>query len=395
MHVIENTQAALSNTVALAGGIAARACATEDNRRVADETIAELREAGLFNLLTPKMFGGSELGFGALVEVTAAVAEACGSTGWVYGVLAGHSWMLNFFPEDAQHEVFAQKNTLIATVFRCEGETVPEGDGFRIRGGGGRFCSGVDFAEWVIIGNPVKRAGAAPDMHFFLIPRLDIEVIDDWFTVGMRGTGSRSIKIDDAFIPRHRAVSLSSMIAGNAPGTRLHQHPVYKMPFNEVTPYSIIGAPLGMARAAVKDFGASLGKSVSKMDELTQTEQSATFARLGAAASHVDAAMAIVLEDAARIDNADDPTALPHLVRARFGRNWAYASQTARRATNEIFEAAGGSGIYNSSSLQRIWRDINSSAQHFAFGADKAMTNYGRLLAGLPEMAFKIPQKPK
>jgi alkylation response protein AidB-like acyl-CoA dehydrogenase len=342
------------------------------------------------------MFGGSQLGFGALVEVTAAVAEACGSTGWVYGVLAGHSWMLNFFPEEAQHEVFDHDNSLMATVFRCGGSTVPAPGGFKISGGEGRFCSGVDFAQWVIIGNPVKYPDGRSDMHFFLIPKSDIEVIDDWFTVGMRGTGSRSIKIaDNCFIPEHRAVSLSSMVAGNAPGTRLHQHPVYKMPFNEVTPYSIIGAPLGMARAAVKDFGGSLGKSVAKMGELEQTEQSATYARLGEAASNVDAAMAIVLEDAARIDTADDPTQLDPMVRARFGRNWAYASQTARRATNEIFEAAGGSAIYNTSSLQRIWRDINSSAQHFAFGTDKAMTNYGRLLVGLPEMAFKIPQKPK
>ncbi len=73
---------------------------------------------------------------------------------------------------------------------------------------------------------------------------------------------------------------------------------------------------------------------------------------------------------------------------ARIPRDWAYAAQKARYAVNALFEAAGGSGIYNSSELQRIWRDVNSAAQHFAFTWDSAMTSYGRAVIGLQPSKF-------
>src|SRR4051794_27183618 len=83
---------ALRRVQALMPRIQARAARTEEDRRIPDETIAELLDAGLFHLLTPRLFGGAELGFAALLEVTAEIGAACGSTAWVYGVLAGHSW---------------------------------------------------------------------------------------------------------------------------------------------------------------------------------------------------------------------------------------------------------------------------------------------------------------
>jgi len=377
---------ALAAAAAIAPRVRARARQTEADRLVPRETIDEMAAAGLFGIITPRVFGGSELGISALVEVTTELASACGSTGWVYGVLAGHSWLLNLFPVEAQQEIFADPRALTATVFRLAGKVERVEGGFRLTGGEGRFCSGVDHATWIVVGCPVSGAGP-PDPHFFVVPRKEFEIIDDWFTAGMRGTGSRSIRVQESFIPQHRAVRVQDMAGGTSPGARFHARPLYRMPFQDVSPFSLVGAPLGMARAAVRAFGESLRASVQKMPEDQVSGQAATFARLATASAEIDAAYALALEDAGRLDAAAGPEELGDVTRARFPRDWAFAAQTARHAVNRVFEAAGGSGIYDASELQRIWRDVNSAAQHFAFTWDSAMNNYGRVLIGLSASA--------
>ncbi|WP_322045406.1 acyl-CoA dehydrogenase family protein [Paraburkholderia sp. J67] len=368
--------------------IRSRAGRTEAERIVPAETIAELRESGLFNVVTPKRFGGSELGFATLVEVTAEIASACGSTGWVYGVLAGHSWMLNLFPLEAQRDVMGDARTLTATVFRLGGTVTEVEGGYRLVNGDGRFCSGIDHAQWVIVGNAVQRENAPPEPRFFVVPRADIEIVDDWHTAGMRGTGSRSIRIAEAFIPAHRSVSVKEMMSGQEPAAGSVRAPIYRMPFQNVTPFSLIGAPLGMARAAVRSFSEGLSPRLKSFDSEQMAEQSATMARLAVSVAELDAAFALVREDARRVDTAEDPKAITALEWARVPRDWAYAAQTARKAVNGLFEAAGGTGIYNTSELQRVWRDTNSAAQHFAFTWDSAMTNYGRAALDLPPSKF-------
>lgn len=351
------------------------------------ETIAEIEAAGLFGIVTPRSLGGAELGFAALVEVTAELAAACGSTGWVYGVLAGHSWLLNLFPLEAQREVFASPHPLTATVFRLAGKVEPVSGGFRLTEAQGRFCSGVDHAGWVIVGCPVTTAAGQSDPHFFVLPRSEFEIIDDWFTVGMRGTGSRSIRLKECFIPAHRAVRTQEMASGTSPGARHHIRAIYRVPFQDVSPFSLVGAPLGMARAAVRAFAEGLTMSLQRMPPDQVSGQAATFARAALASAQIDAAYTLTLADAQRLDAIVSPETTDALARARVLRNWAWTAQTARHSVNRLFEASGGSGIYDSSELQRIWRDVNSAAQHFAFTWDSAMTNFGRVLVGLTPSA--------
>lgn len=389
--LITDTADALARARNLLGQIAERAQHVDENRHVADETVAEIKQTGLFNLVTPKSLGGSELGFGDLVQVTAEFASVCGSTGWVYGVLAGHSWLLNLFPEQAQKDVFANPDALTATVFRMGGDMTVVDGGYRLQNGKGAFCSGIDFADWVIIGNGITGADGKFEPRFFVIPKSDIIVVDDWFTVGMRGTGSRTITVADAFIPAHRSVSLADMLSGTSPGARAHKGAIYRMPFADIAPFSIVGAPIGMARGAVRAFAAQLGSKLSNFEDVQIGEQSATFARVAEAAADVDAALNLVVADARMIDNATQPSDLGPLDRARIPRDWAWAAQKARYATTRIFEASGGTGIYDGSVVQRIWRDTNSAAQHFAFTWDSAMSRYGREAAGLKPATPVVP----
>ena len=389
-HAIQSRADALARARDLAPSIRARAERTEQDRRVPDETIAELLDAGLFQVLTPKILGGSEIGFAALVEVTVELASACGSTGWVYGVLAGHSWMLHLFPEQTQREVFADPHALTATVFRLGGEVSAEEGGYRITGGEGRFCSGIDFASWVIVGGTVGLPDGGKESRFFLVPKSDIEVVDDWFTAGMRGTGSRSIRIGNAFVPTHRSLSLADMTSGRAPGASFNRSSLYQLSFSDVTPFSIVGAPIGMARGAALSHSAKLSKSLAKVAEEDLVNHNFELETLGVAVSDIDMAYATVLSDAERIDRAACSADIPALERARIRKNWGYGVQTARRATNLIFESSGGSGIYSGSDVQRFWRDVNSAAQHQAFGWNGLMVDFGRVLVGLDAVGYKL-----
>jgi 3-hydroxy-9,10-secoandrosta-1,3,5(10)-triene-9,17-dione monooxygenase len=384
---------ALVRARALLPRIAARAERADAERRIPAETMSELIESGLFGIVTPKMFGGSELGFADLVRVTAELASACGSTGWVYGVIAGHSWLLNLFPERAQHEILGHPDTLTATVFRLAGEAIEESGGYRLKNGQGRFCSGIDYADWVIVGNAVKKSDGRVEPRFFVVPKSEMEVIDDWYTIGMRGTGSRSIRIADAFIPAHRSCRLQDMLAGTSPGAALHKRPVYRMPFGDLAPFSIVGAPIGMARGAVDRFAKRLTASLGKADPLQVAEQSTRLSRFAEAAADVDAALALVIADATMIDMAPDPSALSTIDRARFPRDWAWAAQKCRNAVSRLFEAAGGSAVYDGDAAQRMWRDVNAAAQHVAFTWDTAMPDFGRAAAGLTPPAFALRGK--
>ncbi|CAB3795562.1 acyl-CoA dehydrogenase family protein [Paraburkholderia fynbosensis] len=388
MSRINSREDALDIARGLHDVIRSRVKQTETDRVVPKETIDALRDSGLFNIMTPKSFGGSELGFTTLVEVTSEIASACGSTGWVFGVLAGHSWMLNLFPLRAQQDVLGEGHALTATVFRLGGTVTEVDGGYKLVNGDGRFCSGIDHVQWVIIGNAVQRPDGPPEPRFFVIPRSDIEIVDDWHTAGLRGTGSRTIKVAEAFIPKHRSVAVKDMMTGDVEGADAMRAPIYRMPFQNVTPFSLVGAPLGIARAALRSFGEGLAPRLHAMPAEQMAEQSATIERLAHATADLDAAYALILEDTRRIDTAESAQSLTALEWSRIPRDWAYSAQTARRAANSVFEAAGGTSIYNASDLQRIWRDVNSAAQHFAFTWDSALTAFGRQALGLPSSQF-------
>lgn len=386
-------QEALSAARSLLPDVRSSAAQSEAERHLSDGLVDKMRGAGLFGLIMPKSLGGSELGFADLVRVTAELATADGSAAWVYGVLAGHSWLINLFPEEAQRDVMAEPTTLVATVFRLGGKVVPEGEGYRLTDATGRFCSGIDYASWVIIGNAVMMPNGSVEPRFFVVPKSEIEVIDDWHTMGMRATGSRSIKIENAFIPAYRSCSLADMLAGTTAGAKCHEGAIYRMPFADLAPFSIVGAPIGMARGLIRSFAEEIGGKLGDADPLEIAQQSATLARIGEAAADVDAALALVLADAEMVDLAKEPSEISALQRAQIPRNWAYAVQKSRYAATQIFEAAGGSGIYNSSVLQRAFRDIQGAAQHIAFNWDRSMVGYGRAIAGLKPVAFAIPKK--
>ena len=382
--VLASREEALEAARTLTSGIAARAAETEDLRSVPEATVRELMDAGLFGVVTPRRWGGSELGFGTMLQVQMELASACGSTGWVYGVLAGHTWLASLFPERAQAEVFDDPRSLIASLIRLGGQQpVRVEGGFRWEGGVGKFCSGIDHSNWVLVGGQVEEEGGSAEAWYFLIPATDVEIVDDWHAVGLKGTGSKSLLVKDAYIPAHRAVRFSDLAQGRGPGAAVHGAGHYTLPYDAVWPMSLAGAPLGAAKGALHAFTEATSKRVAALPPAVQAANGPALARLGLAAAQIDAATALLQQDADVVDHAQPGATFTGLEKARRSRNLAFAVQQCREAVNTVYQASGGSGVYLSGDMQRWWRDVNAASQHVAFTWDMASVAYGKAAIGL------------
>jgi alkylation response protein AidB-like acyl-CoA dehydrogenase len=356
-----------------------RVAQAEQLRRLPAENVSDLLEAGLYGLMTPKRFGGSELGPEAMIDVTIELASACPSTGWVHMLWTAHMWMLAQFPRESQEELWSNPNTLASSVVNTVGDVVPVDGGYRWTGRG-FFSSGVDHCNWLTAAVPVKRAAEGPpELRWLLLPREDFELVDDWFTVGLKGTGSKTIVVDEAFIPEHRSVNGLEVEGGVAPGRQLHGHPMYgAISWANFT--AAMAAPaVGVARGFLETFENRLRSKTANIDDgLT-----VNMARYANAVAAVDAVHALTLQNAerfARVPARD----VSQEVRAKCRRDQAFTAQAARKAVNMLYEECGGSGLFQSSDLQRFWRDTNAAAAHRGLTGDWIAAAWTRTMLGLP-----------
>src|SRR5215813_9012566 len=156
---------AVSDLLTRARAIAAlareRAQQTEADRRVGDDMIERMRQADLFRIMQPRSHGGFEYGFDVFAQVVAAIAGGCGSTGWVYGLLASHQWLIACFPQAATEEVWRDRTALAAGTYAQVAQADLVDGGYVVTGSGG-FCSGCDNAQWQFLGGMIPQPNGAP-----------------------------------------------------------------------------------------------------------------------------------------------------------------------------------------------------------------------------------------
>src|SRR5215468_7900698 len=156
-----------------------RAQQTETERRVGDDMIGRMRQADLFRVMQPRPYGGFEYGFDVFAQIVAAIANGCGSTGWVYALLASHQWLIACFSKAAQDEVWGDRNMLAAGTYAPVARAVAADGGYRISGVG-TFCSGCDNAQWQLLGGMIPRAEGTAQPGFFLVRTGDCTIDDNW-----------------------------------------------------------------------------------------------------------------------------------------------------------------------------------------------------------------------
>jgi len=377
----------LARARAIAGAARERAPATEAARRVSEDVIALMRAADLFRVLLPRQYGGFEYGFDVFAQVEATLASGCGSTGWVYGLLASHQWLIACFPPEAQDEVWADRTALAAGTYAPVAQAAAVDGGYLVSGSGG-FCSGCDNAQWQFLGGMIPQPQGAPRPGFFLLRTADITIDDDWRVMGLAGTGSKRIVAKRAFVPPHRAVTFAELADASAPGMRVHRNPLYKQSFLAVLPVTIVSPVLGMAEgalaayldeAAVRTTRGAVAGGNRRMAELATVQL-----RVAEASACIDAARLMMLRDLAEagtMAERGEPVSLD--VRLRNRRDQAFCVRLLIQAIDALFLAAGGQGLFLDHPLQRFWRDAHAAASHISLNWESTGSMYGQYLLGL------------
>jgi resorcinol 4-hydroxylase (FADH2) len=371
----------------IAGVARSQAQQTEAARRVGDDMIARMRKADLFRVMQPQAYGGFEYGFDVFAKVEAMLASGCGSTGWVYGLLASHQWLIACFAQAAQDEVWRDPDALAAGTYAPVARAVAADGGYLVSGSGS-FCSGCDNAQWQFLGGMIPQANGPSQPGFFLLRTADIVIEDDWRTMGLAGTGSKTIVADNAFVPFHRALAFTELANATAPGMRLSASPLYKQSFLAVLPIAIVAPVLGMAEGALAVFldmvkvrttrGAVSGGN-RRMAELTTVQL-----RAAEAAACIDAARLMMFRDLAEaFDMAARGEAIGIDMRLRNRRDQAFCVRLLTQAIDLLFLAAGGQGLFLDHPLQRFWRDAHAAGSHISLNWDAAGSMFGQHLLGL------------
>ncbi|KFU77920.1 3-hydroxy-9,10-secoandrosta-1,3,5(10)-triene-9,17-dione monooxygenase [Amycolatopsis lurida] len=363
-----------------------RAQEAEDARRVPEESVKSLQETGFFKLLQPKTFGGLEADPVSFYTAVKLVASACGSTGWVASILGVHPWHLGLFEAQAQQDVWGDDaDVRISSSYAPMGKADVVDGGYRLSGRWS-FSSGCDHATWVLLGGPVFKDGKPVDFCTYLVPISDYTIEDVWDTVGLRGTGSNDIIVNDVFVPKHRALSFIATSKCKTPGQEINPGPLYKLPYGSVHPSTITAPIIGMAQGAYDAHVEYQGKRVRAAYAGEQSKEDPfTKVRIAEAASEIDAAW---LQLTHNIDElyqlACKGEKLPFPTRLRVRRDQVRGTERAIFAIDRLFENSGGRALQAGTPIQRFWRDAHAGRVHAANDAERAYVMFGTGAFGLP-----------
>jgi 3-hydroxy-9,10-secoandrosta-1,3,5(10)-triene-9,17-dione monooxygenase len=371
-------EAMLDRARALAPQLRDRAFDAEQARRISVETIDDLRSAGLFRTLQPAKYGGYEMDPRVFLEAAMIIGSACPSTGWVFSVIGVHNWQVALMPQEAQEEVWGEDpDVLISSSYTPRG-TVDIVDGGYQLSGRWSFSSGCDHAQWAILGGVATEEDGTIRRLCFLLPRTDYKIDDVWNVVGLRGSGSNDIVVDNAFVPEHRTHAYTS-------GSVTSDSPIYRLPFGSVFTFGITAPLLGAAQGALDEHVSWTAERVRVTRGTRVAEEPFSQARVAEAAGELDGARLQMMRDMDEMMAlATDGKEIPIEIRARGRLDQVRATQLAASAVDRVFANSGGRVLHERNPIQRAWRDIHAGSLHNSNVPEPILMAYGALQFGLP-----------
>jgi 3-hydroxy-9,10-secoandrosta-1,3,5(10)-triene-9,17-dione monooxygenase len=374
------SQAVLDGVRDLLPTIRERADEAERLRVVPEASIKELEEVGFFRLLQPKRFGGHEADPIDFYTAVRDIAGACGSTGWVSSVVGVHPWQVALFSDEAQQAVWGNDSTT-----RLSSSYAPTGkakltDGGYILSGKWSFSSGCDHCSWVLLGGLVfNDEGNVVDFKTFMVPRENYTINDVWHMVGLSGTGSNDIVVDDVFVPDAFTLSMGDTGRCFGPGQEQNTSDLYKLPFHSIFTGTITTPIVGMAMGAYAEHVDMQQKRVraAYLGEKASLDPFAAV-RIARASSDIDAAWALLVnnirDEQAHVAKGEK---IPLGLRLKVRRDQVLGTQRAIDAIDSLFEASGGRALAQGTYLQRAWRDAHAGRVHAANDPERALQMYG------------------
>lgn len=350
--------------------LAARHASDADqDLRLATEVIQAVLDAGFARHFVPVEHGGCAGTFAELSPAIALIGAHCPATSWCAALAASLPRMAAWLPAQGREAIWKSgPDTLIVGAVSPKGLARVADSGWTISGTW-QYVSAIEHSQWALVLGRVQADGD-PEMRFFALPRADYHIECTWSNIGMRGTGSDTLIIDEAFVPAELSFPASDLLAGRSVGGPAACHAV---PLAAVNGLTFCLPMLGAATGALGHWSAlaadRLGAPPANPDQARYAE---TLAR---SAGEIDAAE-LLLNRVAAV--ADKGTAITAAETGRNQRDCALAADMLVTTVDRLFRAAGTAGHSTKSPLQRLWRDIHAASGHIVLQFGAAATAYAR-----------------
>jgi indole-3-acetate monooxygenase len=340
--------------------------AGEQERHMPRPVFEALRDAGLFALTVPRALGGAEVTDEIILPVIEELSRQDGSIGWNVMIASHGAVIASYLPAPGLCEVYrGGPSTVFAGSLAPQGAAIPVPGGFRLTGRW-PFASGCHRADWMggssavmVHGTPRLRPDGQADIRMFFLPVGKCEIVDTWYTAGLRGTGSHDWQVADRFVPEERSFPL--LVDGpREPGAFSFSNIVYAFP-------SVAAVALGIARDAIDTFTALARTKTPALATSTLATQHTVQERVGRAEALLGAGRAFLYETVRALPPSPNwSEEVSDAVRARVRLASAHAAQSAAETVDLMFNTAGTTAIYASSRLERCFRDVHVATQHMA-----------------------------
>jgi indole-3-acetate monooxygenase len=358
----------------IAPTLAARAPEMDEARRLPADLAQTLAQQGFFRMVLPAEYQGLELPPVEMIHVLETLSAANASVAWC--VMIGATTALNsaYLPDHHARVIWADPNMITGGVFAPKGKAVREGDDYRVNG---RWAWGSGSANcgW-LVGGALVQGDKGPSARMMWFKRDQVELIDTWHSMGMRGSGSGDLSVVDALVPIDRSVSLTDDKA------RI-ERPLYAFPAFGMLAMAIAGVALGNARGAIDDLVEMAGGKVPTGSRRPLAERASTQVDVARAEGQLRAARTY-LHDSAQtaFENASQNGELSLADRANLRIAATHAVRTSAEVTRIMHDLGGGTSVYETCPLSRRFRDAHVATQHIMV-APGSLELAGRALLGI------------
>lgn len=368
---------------ALLATIADRAADTEAQRRLPADLAAELAQAGLFRMLVPTSLGGAEVDVATLFTTLEQLGRADAATGWCVMIGGTTALISAWLPMEHAREIWADPGVITGGVFAPMGRATVDGENYLVSGrwawgSGSANCSWLLGGAVIMEGSEMRRLpSGAPDHRMMVMRRKEVELIDTWDALGMRGTGSGDLAAKDVRVPQGRSVSfITDTPREDGPLYRFAPFGLLALGIAAVASGNALGALDDLKALAVAKKGQGSSRSLAERG-VVQADFAVAQADLGAARALVHAEIAAAWDRVVVGDTLDLPA------RARLRLAATRLTQVSARVAAKMHELAGGTSVYASHPLNRRFRDAHVATQHVMV-APPTLELAGRVLLGLP-----------
>lgn len=355
---------------------------SEAHGRVSDESVQLMIDTGLFRSFTPARYGGLEMAPAAFFEGVTRIAEADSSAAWIAGQLNIHSFEIALMSEQMQDEFWgSDPDARASSSYAPLGKQTPVEGGFELNGTW-TFSSGVDHAQWVILGGGARN---------FVVPIADVSVDHgSWDVQGLKGTGSKAVTLENVFVPSHRVHELVDTYNDANPGWAVNDRPLYWMSFMSMFNATPANTAVGTALGGIETFVEQSRTRLTRQGTGAPAAQNPFLhLKVAEALTAVKTVKQRHLQNFVEMfDRACKGETLPPVERMRMRFETADVIATSFEAFTAIWPIAGAAASASSNPLQQTLRDLMAARNHGSAGKELAAGQYVKTMFGLEPAPF-------